>query len=62
MAKMADLNAEGVNDLVSYSIGIQHGIDMAVKIIKDELADSEAPMQGTKGGWREYFVRLIKGA
>lgn len=61
MARMADLDAEGVTDLISYSIGIQHGTDMAVKIINDELADSEASMNGTKGGWRDYLVKLIRG-
>ncbi|CAB4129588.1 hypothetical protein UFOVP115_54 [uncultured Caudovirales phage] len=61
MSKMAELHAEGVTDLVSYTIGIQHGIDMAVGIIRDELTESESPMQGTKGGWRDHLIKLIKG-
>ena len=61
MAKMADLHAQGVTDLVSYSIGIQHGIDMSVDIIKEQLPGSIEPMQGTQGGWREHLIALIKG-
>jgi len=32
-----------------------------IAILKEELKDSKEPMLGTKGGWREHLIALIKG-
>ena len=32
-----------------------------IAILKGELKDSMDPIQGTKGGWREHLIALIKG-
>jgi hypothetical protein len=36
--------------------------ELIISIIKEELKDSEEPMLGTKGGWREYLIARIKEA
>ena len=64
MAKMADLHAQGVTDLVSYSIGIQHGTDMAIQVIEEitpsltEFSNDEVII------WRKalsYAIFAIRG-
>jgi hypothetical protein len=32
-----------------------------VAILKEELKDSMDSIRGTKGGWREHLIALIKG-
>ena len=64
MSKMAELNDEGVTDLVSYSIGIQHGTDMAIKVLEEitppltEFSNEEVVF------WRKalsYAISAIRG-
>ena len=48
----------------AYDYGKQDGIreeqEAIIDILKEELRDSEEPMLGTKGGWREYLITKIK--
>ena len=35
--------------------------ERTIAILKEELKDSLAPIEGTKGGWRDHLIALIKG-
>jgi hypothetical protein len=40
--------------------GIREEQEAIIDILKEELKDSEEPMLGTKGGWRDYLITKIK--
>jgi hypothetical protein len=48
----------------AYDYGKQDGVreeqEAIINILKEELKDSEEPMLGTKGGWRDYLISKIK--
>jgi hypothetical protein len=48
----------------AYDYGKQDGVreeqEAIINILKEELKDSEEPMLGTKGGWRDYLITKIK--
>ena len=48
----------------AYDYGKQDGIreeqEAIIDILKEELKDSTEPIQGTKGGWRDYLITKIK--
>lgn len=35
--------------------------ERTIAILKEELKDSLAPIEGTKGGWREHLIARING-
>ena len=48
----------------AYDYGKQDGIieeqEGIIDFLREELKDSEEPMLGTKGGWRDYLITKIK--
>lgn len=40
MGKMNELNAQGVTDLHSYSVGYEDATERIIKLIKDKFADT----------------------
>ncbi len=43
-----------------YDKGVEAERERIIAILKEELKDSLEPIEGTKGGWREYLISLIK--
>ena len=48
-------------DVCPVCLGESSERERIVAILKEELKDSMDSIQGTKGGWREHFIALIKG-
>lgn len=45
---------------VAFNTGVIAERKRIINILQEELEESTAPMLGTKGGWRDYFIALIK--
>lgn len=45
---------------IAFNTGVITERERIVAILREELEESTAPMLGTKGGWRDYFIALIK--
>jgi hypothetical protein len=52
-------DAEAINHFVDIAKAAER--ERVIAILKEELRDSMDPIQGTKGGWREHLIALIKG-
>ena len=48
-------------DVCPVCLGESSERERIIAILKGELKDSMDPIQGTKGGWREHLIALIKG-
>jgi hypothetical protein len=48
-------------DVCPVCLGESSERERIVAILKEELRDSMDSIQGTKGGWREHLIALIKG-
>ena len=51
----------GWNQEQEFQAGIREERERIIAILKEELKDSLEPIEGTKGGWREYLIARIKG-
>ena len=49
------------DDVCPVCLGESSERERIIAILKEELKDSMDPIQGTKGGWREHLIALIKG-
>jgi hypothetical protein len=47
--------------LVIMNEGALRERERVIEILKEELKESLDPIEGTKGGWREHLIALIKG-
>jgi hypothetical protein len=52
-------DTQAINEFIEISKAAER--ERIIAILREELKESLEPIEGTKGGWRDYLIARIKG-